>query len=560
MDVNKLAKQNGLLVRGDTYYFQARIPEDCRKEFSGKTIYRERLEARTLAEAKALVHQQQVLFDERITSARTGGYIPTEADIERYCAAWIQQCLEEDEEQRTERPEGLSDHDFRVNEESNDIAGAGWRRELARGDTRGIEWEMDDFLFGAFGVKLKSGTEAHRRTAYAFLKANVKLVEMLQARQRGDVVDTPKSPLTDAQSDSTAPPKLSAAVTYFLESYPDKSREMYRKYRGVLPVLVQIIGDRPVNTIKQKDIEDFCRLLCKLPPRWSAIARERKLDIHALAALKHPKTISPKTFEDTYLASLRPFLNASKRTFGDRGFPLNLTTEGIVYSGTMKAGRNKQRAMTADELERLMKALELFAKNARETHKFWLPMLALHSGARVNELCQINPQTDYGTEDDIPYLHITEDSEGHEGLRKSVKNATSQRTLPIHPDLIRAGFLKYLDAIKASGAKLLFPLWGTWRGRGSPAAEDWFKDFLASTGLRDDTPGKRVVGFHCLRSTFLRRANTLRVRDADILTGHVGETGVVVRGYQGELGVKQKMEILERITFDLEWPTNMGAP
>ena len=53
MDVNKLAKQNGLLVRGDAYYFQARIPLDCRKDFSGKTIYRERLEARTLAEAKA---------------------------------------------------------------------------------------------------------------------------------------------------------------------------------------------------------------------------------------------------------------------------------------------------------------------------------------------------------------------------------------------------------------------------------------------------------------------------------------------------------------------------
>jgi hypothetical protein len=115
MGTENLSKTNGLLVRGNTYYFQARVPLDCRKDFAGKVIYRERLEARTLVEAKAQVHQRQVLFDERIASARSGGYIPTEVEIKHYCDSWIQQCLEEDEEHRIERPEGLSDHDYRVN-------------------------------------------------------------------------------------------------------------------------------------------------------------------------------------------------------------------------------------------------------------------------------------------------------------------------------------------------------------------------------------------------------------------------------------------------------------
>lgn len=552
MVTEKLSKPNGLLVRGSAYYFQARIPPDCRKEFAGKTIYRERLEAATPAEAKSQVHQKQVLFDERVASVRSGGYIPSEADIERFCATWIQQCLAEDEEQRTE---GLSDHDYRVNEESIDIAGSAYKHGLARGDTKLLDWELADFLWGAFGVRLQSGTDAYRRTAYAFLKANAKLIEMLQARQRGDIVDTPALPLTDAQIDSTGIPKLSTVITYFLESYPNKSREMYRKYRGVLPVFAQVVGDRPVNTIKQRDIEDFCRLLCKLPPRWSSIARESKRDIRALAALEHPKTISPKTFEDTYLASLRPFLNASRRTFGDRGFPPHLTTDGIVYSGAMKAGANKQRALTADELARLMGALAVFAKSpCDDVQKFWLPMLALHTGARINEICQINPQNDYGVEDSVAYLHITHEGAGHAGVRRSVKNATSQRKLPIHPDLVRAGFLKYLDALKARGATLLFPMWSPQKGKASPAAEDWFKAFLRDTGLRDDTPGKRIVGFHAFRSTFLARAHQLRVKDADILTGHAGATSAVVRGYQGELGLPQKLEILRKITFDLEWP------
>jgi hypothetical protein len=469
MGGEKLAKQNGLLLRGSTYYFQVRIPGDCRAEFSGKAVYRERLEAHTHAEAKALVHHKQVLFDERVRSARSGGYIPTASDIERYCAGWIQQCLEEDEDHRTE---GLTDHDYRVNQESLDIVGAATKREIARGDTRTIEWEMEDFLISNFQVRIAPDTDAYRRTAYAFLKADAKVIELLQARQRGDIVETPKvapvvAPAATASS-PTATPKLSEVVAYFLDSYPDKSREMHRKHRGVLPVLVQAVGDRPVDTLKQRNIEDFCRLLCKLPPRWPALARDSKLDIHAIAAMGHSKTISPKTFTDTYLASLRPFLNASRRTFGDRGFPHYLTTDGIAYTGTTKAGANKQRAFTADELGRLMVALAVFATSAGDdVQKFWLPLLALHSGARINELCQINPQADYGIDDEgIAYLHITQESAGHAGLRRSVKNATSQRRLPIHPDLVRAGFLKYLDTIKARGATLLFPMWSPQKGKG----------------------------------------------------------------------------------------------
>lgn len=549
-----MCKQNGLLKRGDSYFFQARIPKDCQEQI-GKEVVREKLPANSLAEAKAQVRQKWAALHQRIEQLRAGTQAdPTDADIQVWTDAFISSLLEEDEEIRTE---GLDDRGYRIIQESLDISNAGSRHELARGDTRTTEFEMEDFLEWRFGVKLQPNTEAYRKTAYAFLKANVRATEMMLARHRGEVVDTPKalpeSPRATQLGASTAP-LLSKVITYFLENYRDKTRPMYRKHQSVLPVFLDCLGDRPVDQLKQMDIEDFAKVISRLPPRAAPLARQKRLSIKALSELEHPKTIAPKTFEDTFMASVRPFIAASQRIFGDSGFPTNLTTEGVVYRGSVKAGGNKQRPMTTEELQRLVDALQPFAKNEAEAHRWWLPMVALHTGARINEICQINPQVDIGTADGVPFFHFTDETEGDERIRKSVKNVTSRRRVPIHPALIDAGFLRYVEAIKTTGAKLLFPQWSPSKRQASPNAEDWFGDFLRATGLRDDTHGRRVVGFHAFRSTFLNRAKTLGVAGADNITGHTGNTSAVVRGYQDELPLTQKLEILKRIHFDLRWP------
>lgn len=53
----------------------------------------------------------------------------------------------------------------------------------------------------------------------------------------------------------------------------------------------------------------------------------------------------------------------------------------------------------SDETQRLAEALQPLTTDAKHVHEFWLPMLGLHTGARINEVCQLNPQTDIGTED-----------------------------------------------------------------------------------------------------------------------------------------------------------------
>jgi integrase len=333
---------------------------------------------------------------------------------------------------------------------------------------------------------------------------------------------------------------------------------MFRKHQTVLPILLEITGNKPINELKQADINAFFALLEKMPPRWSDECRKRKLTIKKLAELEHPITLGPKTIEDTYKACVRSFLRAAIRDWQDQGFPATLTTEAIEYKGKREEGENKQRAFTQKELERLFKGSEMtaFAVNPEQAHYYWLPHVGLFTGARVNEICQLNPQTDIlqDRESNIWYFWITEETDGDERISKRTKNKMSRRKIPIHSTLQQLGFLNYVEQVKKQNSKLLFPAWKPMRSKASGEAEKWFRQFLKDIGLRDEKPGARLVGMHAFRHTLLNRASNANPPiNAESLTGHAGEKTAIVRGYEGELSLENKNRILEAIPFGLDF-------
>ena len=359
-------------------------------------------------------------------------------------------------------------------------------------------------------------------------------------------------------------PMLSKVIETFLENYrADKKPAMFKKLNPVLGMLLEVIGDKPIDQIKQADINGFFAVLPKLPPKWRDTCKREKITVTELAERDHLKTLGRKTFEDTYMAAVRPFLKAARINWGDQGWPLNLTCEGIEYQGDDEGGNNRQRAFRRAELERLFHGPELQAAATDKTqeHQFWLPAVGLYTGARINEVCQLNPQSDIRTdaETGIAYFLITDEGETEAGVRKSVKTGNT-RAVPIHSRLIELGFLDYVERIRATGAKRLFPQWKA-TDRAAGETDKWFRRLLETLELRDETPGARLVGFHAFRHTLLATGHNASPRiDATPISGHVGgdETAskkkddAVVRGYQGELALVRKREILESIPFEID--------
>jgi hypothetical protein len=402
-----------------------------------------------------------------------------------------------------------------------------------------------------------------RRLALAYGRAAIRTNEKLLNRYDGQDEPTP------VLARQLATPMLSEVTQGYLDYYKKLDKPaMLSKVNTVMPLLVDIIGDKPIGSLLQTDLERYFEAIQCLPPRWKDVCRHESLSVRELA-LQQRGEMSKGTFDGTYLAAMTPFIRYCRRKWQDQGWPMTLTTEGVQYIGSRKEATGGQRNFEPEELMRLFKGpeMEALARNANEAHKFWLPHVGLFTGARVNELCQLNPQTDIRCDarSGVWFFDITDDSQSHDKVDKSVKTSGSKRKVPVHPKLIELGFIDHVKHLKSAGHRLLFPGFQPVAGKASPKAVLWFREFLREIGLRDETANARIVGMHAFRSTLLHRAMVQGVVNAEAITGHAGNvTGIetvqgghveqeassVVKKYRGELPVDKKLEILVRIPFD----------
>ncbi len=100
-------------------------------------------------------------------------------------------------------------------------------------------------------------------------------------------------------------------------------------------------------------------------------------------------------------------------------------------------------------------------------------------------------------EDGIPCIRISD-----EGEHQKVKTEVSLRTVPLHPELIKMGFLEWVGSKRRVGETRLFPAAkaAAVNGQGNWITKA-FSRHLAEVG-KGWEPAKR--GFHSLRKTFIQ--------------------------------------------------------
>lgn len=77
-----------------------------------------------------------------------------------------------------------------------------------------------------------------------------------------------------------AVPTLGMVVDAFLAQYEKRGKpQMLKKHRPTLNMLVEVVGDKPVNELRQAHLNEFFDVLTILPPRWSDQCRQRKLSV-----------------------------------------------------------------------------------------------------------------------------------------------------------------------------------------------------------------------------------------------------------------------------------------
>jgi integrase len=211
----------------------------------------------------------------------------------------------------------------------------------------------------------------------------------------------------------------------------------------------------------------------------------------------------------------------------------------------------------------------LIKSNAVFPYQFWLPVLGLYTGGRLNELCQLDTEDVSKIEPEGIWTISMMDDELDRPLPKSLKNQSSRRILPIHSELIRMGFLAFVEQAAKEGREKLFSDGLTYnpkKGWGSnathffcrfPSASTSASGYFFKCGIRErDAEGKTDgKNFHSFRHTFTdlaRESGEEAYLVLPDLTGHSrGSEGQVARYGNGFSQLKKRL-ILEGLAIPID--------
>lgn len=167
-----------------------------------------------------------------------------------------------------------------------------------------------------------------------------------------------------------------------------------------------------------------------------------------------------------------------------------------------------------------------------EAAAYFLPLLGLFTGARLNELGQLRPKDvyqaqyddEFGTRKSTWVIRIVRDKA--DGLR--LKNKSAIRRIPVHRELIRLGFIDLVNrAAERNQNRIFGDLAPDKYGTVTANWGKWFGRYIRKTCGVSDTR----ITYHSFRHSFKDICRALSIPEAvqDATTGH--SDGRVARKY-----------------------------
>jgi len=349
------------------------------------------------------------------------------------------------------------------------------------------------------------------------------------------VAAVPASAPDQAPAPARTSPKLSVALAQYLEAQrlEGVGEKTIGDKRSIVELLVRAVGDMSVHCFQRQHAQQFREVALKLPPRSN---RKGNVSLARLIA-DAESTISTTTFNNyaKYLSAFFAWLvlegHCDKNPF-----------EGLRIKQRAKVSAGRSR-FTEDDLQRLFSGIAT-RHDPGKPYQYWLPLLALYTGARMGELCQLYAD-DIVTINGIDCIYIRE---GRAGQR--LKTPSSERVVPIHSKLRDAGFMQYVEGRKRKGADvLLFDLIKHKRHGYSATPSKWFGRLREALGFKDAEDKK---DFHSFRHTVADHLKQLGVTES-LVAGVLGHQsgGITFSRYGKDFKPEVLQPVIEQLTFSI---------
>ena len=255
-------------------------------------------------------------------------------------------------------------------------------------------------------------------------------------------------------------------------------------------------------------------------------------------------TISETTFNN-YIKNLTTIFTFAKR----EGYLSNVPFERLKIRAKGKVSKQRSRYTESDLSKLFSKSSYPRFEHARP-HRYWLPLLALFTGARLNELCQLYLD-DVEEVEGLPCLLIRANHPG-----QVIKTVASERVVPLHSQLLKLGFLGFVESQRSIGASRLFPELKLHPRQGySKTPSRWFSSYRKGVGFS----GEEKKDFHSFRHTVADHLKQQGVEEPKIaaLLGHQAG-GITFGRYGKDYKPEVLVEVVECLSFgvfltDFNW-------
>ena len=358
-----------------------------------------------------------------------------------------------------------------------------------------------------------------RKASHAVLMAKAAGFQDIEARTKGRAVETPPRPTSGRASErqDNFPTILEMHDIWAKRIRPDdKTKADNWLY---IDRFISMHGNLRVDRIERRHVREFRDELEKYPSAMPAhIAKRSFVEIVAWAESSDAPRLSRWTVNSKGLGSLSVLLGIAVVEFDLPGDPT------IGFRLPIKDCDVLDRHPFTPPLLQKIRASPVFqnppkvSKGGCGAAAFWMPLISLYSGARLEEIGQL-PLNDILEESGITYFWFREETEEDTAsprrkrrgktkteTEKSIKTKAGRRRVPIHPILVELGLLEYLAARRAAGDKLLFPQLEPYRGRYTKNWSRWWARYQDRYVTEDES-----FVFHSFRHTFIGRMRAARI-------------------------------------------------
>lgn len=508
-----MPKIAGLVRQGSRYFYRRGVPKALR-DTVGKSEVWITLDTSEWATAAKRAREAAVATDQLLERARAavaaGGAVepigvdgPGEDDLQRVAIRDLWR-REVEAGRRPAVPAGLERDD--------------WRAELEE-ELASMERQEPGALATVAGRASRAVQESHLPAAWsagkrvageALPEGLSRLIELLRRseveslrraldRLDGGHGDAAHDPLFANVSALSSPASVATVKPLTLGDAIDRfGKDPTRAHLGdtadakfvvTFRAMREVIGDdRPLEAITRAECAAVQEVIAGMPAnvaKLSAYAKCKTLRKTVELARERGDRLMSQGTVRVYTHTLSAFFNWAIR----KGLvSVNPATRLAPAKGTAEASR---RPFTIGELNAIVAGLPTWAGEGG-TGRRWVPLIAIFAGMRLGEIVTLSA-SDVGVVDSVDAFVLRRDGD------RSLKTAGSERVVPVHPDLVRLGFLKHVEAVREAGGGRLF---ADLPGKDQAQVADLFQkrfSYWQRNTLKIEASG---VSFHSFRHGF----------------------------------------------------------